>query len=400
MIQTQSSASTYQNNLLAALKATGITNTSPGAKARAFTDAVGDQIGQSESNSYTAIAQTLLPYATKSNLDYFGQMFGIPRIQASDVSSSSLDNNFEFYVARGTFGTINNGQDIVVPANTQIYTSQGTSGQVVLTTTEVTCSASQSSVPFSVTNLQSASSGNAASGVFTSSNFTNYADSAYGSLLVTNNYGLIGGRDAEEDDDYRYRINLWIQSRGGASESDLRLAVLVLPGIQDLTFVRQAGTFLCYIYGISPVIPPSLISLVQGTLDGLTSYPIFGTAVSPALVGISFSTTLTFVSSATSSDQQNAIANAMSAAQSYINDLSVGQEFVINTLADKIQNSDSKILDIGSPDQPINDIFIWRSRDDGTRYSRYLVADYTPATGERMVVETSISNPITLTAAT
>ena len=139
--------------------------------------------------------------------------------------------------------------------------------------------------------------------------------------------------------------------------------------------------------------------LFRSTLDNLTSYPLSGTATSPALVGISFSTTLTFVSSANSSDQQNAIANAMSAAQSYINNLAMGQEFVINQLADQIQNADPNILDIGSPDQPINEIFIWRSRDDGTRYSRYLVADYTPATGERIVVETSISNPIVLTSA-
>jgi len=108
------------------------------------------------------------------------------------VSSSALDNNFEFYVARGTFGTINSGQDITIPAGTQIYTAQGLSGKVVLTANPVTCKASQASAPFAVTNLQAASAGNAAAGVFTNSNFTNYADSAYGSLLVTNNYGLIG----------------------------------------------------------------------------------------------------------------------------------------------------------------------------------------------------------------
>ena len=98
--------------------------------------------------------------------------------------------------------------------------------------------------------------GNAVAGVFTNTNFTNYADSAYGSLLVTNNYGLIGGRDEEDDDSYRYRLSLWLQSSGGAAEADLRFALLTLPGIQDLDFVRQAGTFLCYVYGISPVVPP------------------------------------------------------------------------------------------------------------------------------------------------
>src|SRR3954451_6095030 len=98
-------------------------------------------------------------------------------------------------------------------------------------------------------------------------------------------------------------------SRSGSSpqeappKPDLRFALLTLPGIQDIDFVRQAGTFLCYVYGISPVVPPSLISLVQGQLDSLTAYPMVGTAASPALVGISFTTTLTFLSTASASDQ-------------------------------------------------------------------------------------------------
>ena len=70
-------------------------------------------------------------------------------------------------------------------------------------------------------------------------------------------------------------------------------------------------------------------------------------------------------------------------------DLAVGQELVVNDITDKILNVDSNILDIGNPNQPLADIYIWRSRDDGTRYSRYLVANYTPLTGERLVVESS-----------
>ena len=50
------------------------------------------------------------------------------------------------------------------------------------------------------------------------------------------------------------------------------------------------------------------------------------------------------------------------------------------------------------PIQPISNIYIWRDRADGTRYSRYLVADYTAIAGERMIVENSITNPIQLSA--
>jgi hypothetical protein len=44
MIQTPSTSTSYQASILAALQTTGITNTSPGAKARAFCDAAGDQV--------------------------------------------------------------------------------------------------------------------------------------------------------------------------------------------------------------------------------------------------------------------------------------------------------------------------------------------------------------------
>ena len=55
---------------------------------------------------------------------------------------------------------------------------------------------------------------------------------------MTNNFGLVGGRDAESDDDYRFRLNLKIQSRAGANEAALRLELLEIPGIQDVVFER------------------------------------------------------------------------------------------------------------------------------------------------------------------
>jgi len=60
---------------------------------------------------------------------------------------------------------------------------------------------------------------------------------------------------------------------------------------------------------------------------------------------------------------------------------------VINEIADRIRNADARILDVGQPNKQIPEIFIWRSRDDGTRYSRFLLGNYQPATGERIVVE-------------
>lgn len=398
MIQTPKSSTLYASEVLAALQATGITNTSPGGKARALADIIADRMGDLETRQFVNVSQNLLPYAVTDALDALGEIYGVPRIQAQDASAPATDNNFEFFVITGTFGDINNGQDIIVPAGTRVF-SQSSTGPVYLTDITTTLPASASSLAISASSSGIGSAGNVPANILNQHNFTNYAQASFGSLLITNNYGVIGGRDAEDDESFRYRIRLKLQSSGGAAEVDLRAAVLQIPGVQDVVFKPLAGTYLIYIYGISPVVPPSLISLVQTALNTTTAYPLTGTAIVPDLIGISLSTTLRLRAGASISDQTAVIANAQQAAETYINNLGVGQELIINEISDLILSSDSRILDIGQPNKPLNSIFIWRSRLDATRYSRFLVGDYPPASGERIIVEESISNPINLVIA-
>ena len=397
-IQSPQSITTFQADVLAALGTTGISQTSPGGKARAFADIVGSEMGGLEGRSYAAIGQSLLPFATGDNLDFLGEMYGIPRLDGSTASSSSSDGNFIFYVQSGTFGDINSGSDITVPAGTVLSTGSVT-GPTYTTDYVVTLPAALSSVSFSATCTLDGEVGNISEGAITNHNFQGYTSFRFGSLLVTNNFGIVSGDDEETDTDYQYRINLKLSSKNGAAEADLTLAILNVPGLQNVIFQRQAGTYLCYVYAVSPTVPTSTLQMVQAQMNTATAWPIVGTAVQPDLIGISLSTTITFVSGATSSQQQSAIANAVSAAAGYINNLSIGQTLVINDISDAILSSDPNILDIGQPNQPLTSIYIWRSRDDGTRYSRYLIADYTPAIGERIVVEPSITTPIVLTAA-
>jgi hypothetical protein len=399
-IQAPQSVSTYQADILAALQGTGITQQSPGGKARAFADAVGNEMGGLESRSYAAIAQTLLPYATSSNLDFIGEIFGIPRIDASTGSSVSSDNNFVFYVQSGTFGSINSGNNITVPAGTILSTASAI-GPVYTTDGVVILSASAASASVSATSTIDGTAGNVLAGAITQHNFKGYTGFRYGSLLIANNYGVVSGGNAELDTDYAYRINLKLSSKNGAAEADITLAILLVPGIQNVVFNRQAGTYLCYVYAVSPIVPTSTMLMVQSQMNSATAWPLVGTAVQPDLVGISLSTTVTFVSGATSSQQSSALANAQAAASNYINNLNSAnqQTFVINELAAVIIGADTNILDIGQPNQPLNSIYVWRSREDGTRYSRNLVNDYTPVLGERITTEYSITNPINLSAA-
>jgi len=170
---------------------------------------------------------------------------------------------------------------------------------------------------------------------------------------VTNHFGLVGGRDAESDDDYRFRLSLKVQSSAGANEAALRLELLEIPGIQDVVFERQAGAFIVYVYGISPNVSPGLLQNVQDNLNDKAAYPLTGLAVAPDLVGISLSTTVEFKAGTSAEEKSLALSAAASAAEDYVNNLRVGETLVLNQIADRLLNADPKILD-GEIDWSLN----------------------------------------------
>ena len=126
---------------------------------------------------------------------------------------------------------------------------------------------------------------------------------------------MVGGRDAETDEDYRYRINLKLQSQSGANEAALRFQILQVPGIQDVVFDRHAGTFDVYVYSIAPQVAASLLDMVQQVINDTVAYPLTGLAVAPDLVGISLTTTLHLAAGIANVDAQTAAANATGAAE-------------------------------------------------------------------------------------
>lgn len=389
MIQKPPTIAEHQRDFLVGLAQTGIRQLAPGGKARAFCDIVADKLGQLEARQFANLGQTLLPFATGDALDLIGEIYGVTRIGQSNARVENTEQNFEFYVRRGTFGDINGGQNIVIPADVRI-TTLAESGPVYLTN-PIVLQANNSRQFFSARSLYPGSSGNAAAQLLARHNFTGYRDAAFGSLLVTNNFGIVTGRDEETDDSYRYRIYLKIRSNSGANEAALRFELLRIPGVQNVVFVPESGRFQVYVYSISPYTSPALIDAVQTVLNQKAAFPLTGIALSPDLVGISLATSLKVSNSYSATDQEIIVSNARSAAEQYINNLRIDEPLVINEIADRMRASDSRISDVGQPNRPIEEILIWRSRSNDTRYSRFLAANYTPALGERIVVENRLN---------
>lgn len=386
----------YQVAMLQALANTGITQFAAGGKARAFADIVADQLGQMETREFLNLGQTVLPFATGQNLDLIGEIFGVQRLSAQPATVQSADSNFTWYVNRGTFGDINNGQDIAVPAGVRITNA---SGSQLFVGESATLPANAGAQSFAATGATPGSNGDAQAGTLSVHNFSGYALASFGGLLVRNNYGVVGGTDDETDDNFRARINLKLQSPSGANDAALRFAILRIPGVQDVVFETRSGLVYVYVYSIVPQPAASLLSNVQQVIDATVAWPGIGVAVAPDLVGISLSTTLTLQKNVSTADQNNILTAATTAARNYIDNLTIGEPLIVNEIGVQIFQSDARILDVGQPNNEIPELLIWRSRNDGTRYSRYLLGNYTPASGERLVVETNIQvpTPINLT---
>src|SRR5208282_359087 len=98
---------------------------------------VGDVMGTVEVDVYNMISQSLLPYATGSNLDLIGAIFGVPRLPQSNAIVIADDDNFEFYVRTGTFGAINSGSSITIPAGVILSSSSPTGPTFTVTSTTI-----------------------------------------------------------------------------------------------------------------------------------------------------------------------------------------------------------------------------------------------------------------------
>jgi hypothetical protein len=394
MVQKPKTLSEFQADILRGLASTGISNLSPGGKARAFLDICADKCSEVDFRAFSNLNQMLLPYAAGGSLDTLGDIFGVARIQQQDAKISPYDSNLKFYVRAGTFADINNGDPIVIPDNIQVTTT-GPGGPIyLLDGTTINPSANFQYV--SARSLSQGNLGNISERVLNTHNFRNYAAAASGSLLIINEHGVTGGRETESDESYRFRIALKLKSQNNVNESALRYQMLQVPGVQDVVFTPYSGGFYVYLYSISPSVSSDVLSVAQRFVNESIAFPINATVLSPDLTGISVSTTVKVKPMTSSYEGASVANNARTAAAQYISNLRVGETMYINSIAAAVRASDPRILDVGQANNQIPEIFIWRSRSDSSRYSRFLVNDYVPQTGERIIVETSVSVPINI----
>lgn len=381
-----------------------ITHVHPGSRARAIVEAIGLVVGNIGQDIAQGTIETLLSEATGATLDFIAQSFGLQRLPAAPARVEAADQNMKYYLAAGTFGDINNGNDITVPAGTQIRAESQDFTMYFVQREPVVLPAASSEVYFAAdqTGVVSGPANRVGPNVLSRHNFTGYQDSAFDSLLVTNTKGL-AGRPRESDDNLRFRIRNFMTSRAGANAIAVRLAALQVPGVSDVRILSGRagiGTFDVVVFGTVPAVSDTVISEVTQAVKQVAAVGTTPIVVASRLVGISFSAELKFRDDTPTGEKNGIITAAREAARDYINDLQPGQEFVINRLLAAITSVSDKIVDIGTPNRPFSELLIWKqTAPASSRFSRRLETNYRVRVDEDLVPEPYITAPLNVTGA-
>lgn len=383
---------------------TNITQLTPGAKARSLLEAVSQEIGVLAQSFDLELAEAFIRTATGDSQDFIGELLGTPRLEAQKAEVTAASTNIKFNVISGTFGDINDTQDIIVPSGTTISadTRIGVNDESIqlVTTEDVTLPAASTEVYVSAISVGTGSRYTIGANKINSHTFTNYTDLANGTLRITNVDGISGGTDRETDNNYRYRLSQSVLASEAANETAIRLATLSVAGVANVVMVpydRGTGSFSVYIKSIYPVVSSTLIDQVQSAIVGTQAYGNKGIARSPKNIGIEMTITINYREALTQEDKDNIVLAVDEALVFYINNLEIGEDFIFQEVVQRVLEVDSRIKNIGQPQKPFDEIYFYRdSRLSDNRIRNTLISDYTANSDERVLVEYTISSPINI----
>lgn len=370
---------------------TNLRRASPGSKTRAIAQAMSKKMGQMYRKFDVNIALAFLDGAEGKYLDFIGDMMGVTRLGEQPAKVSLAERNVKFYVDTGTFGSINSGQPIPITAGTFVSTNPEGTGIVYTVPYNITLAASDSSGFIAAQSIRPGSIQNVGAKQLVYHTFSNYSDSINNSLKVTNESEIVTGQSVETDTNYRYRIANKVVSAEQANLTAVRIAALSVPGVSDiviLPFYRGIGTTDILIKATSPNASDSLIAAVQESVDRVASQGVVITVRKPRESGMSLTATLTFRKVLTLEEEQTILTSVTNVLTDYINNLDIGEEFIVNEALERAMSVSNDIKNVGSAGKPFDSIYVYRlSKLEDNKVRSTVLGDLTPKADERLIVE-------------
>lgn len=385
----------------------GITEFSPGSLTRTLTQAFAayhtNIVGRYNDEKYTP----LISHATGAYLDLWGKITNIPRLPATTASTSAESNVIKFYTYANNFGSINSGQDIQLYPGVAIYSDYDTDGKrktwiLTGTANELKLDADADFQYVPATAREQGSSGNIDENTLINHDFTSYTDKSNNSLMVTNVSAVNSGSERESDDSYRYRIINQLLAGATGNRIAIQLAALSISGVSTVVFSPYRlgiGTSIMIVVGNTPSTPQSLVDKVQLAVNKVKSEGSIIVCQKPLETGVALDFTLTYVNNNTLTTTQvtNLENQIISKLTSYINTTKLGGILVVNEMVERVLSTSESILDIGQPNKPFNEIFIYKySKANAQRIRKRISGNYQTTWNEILMTEPSLSEAITI----
>ncbi len=379
---------------------TSITRFTPGAKARSLIRAMGRMVGGMYSIFDFNQAIAFVSGASGIYLDFIGELMGLSRLTGTQARVDSAEQNVMFYTLESSFGAINNGSSIDIPAGTLVTTVD--TGRVIRyrVTDSATLPASQTQFFVSVEATDEGSSSNVGSNSLIEHSFTAYSSAANSLLLVTNTSAIDTGQAAEPDELYRFRIINGSFAQESANTHAIRLAALSVPSVSDVNMVeydRGIGTSTIFLRGVNGRVTSSMVAAVQAAVNAVKSHSTHFLIEAPTEVGVQFEITITYRPLTREAVKNTVELDVARNLRNFIVNLDIGEPLIINEAVEVVMKTSDAILDIGLPSAPFDSVFVFK---DGTistnRVRRRLLDNYSTLSDETLVMEDSVANAVVI----
>lgn len=341
---------------------TGLNALGGGSKLRAIIETMGVLTKDAYDFFKVSAGMTLIYTATDKYLDYIGAIFGMTRKTGENALVMPGALTVKVYVNTGTFGDINEGQDIIIPEGTRIYAIQNNE---ILNYYTVESYVLQAEDAFFYIGVRSELPGavyNIPSGKLKYIDFAGYSGySSQESLKVINLFPMFNGKSAESDEDFRFRIINEFQRLQKGNEFAIKMAAFSVPGVADAFIIpnqKGLGTITLLIKSVTPSVTTDLLEAVEYEVNQVKSAGTKVFVTGPTELLVRFIIRLNFkpgVSSSAIINAQEAVKNAL---YFKINNLDPGEGFEINDLADTVRLADSNINSIGFPNKYFEKIYV------------------------------------------
>jgi uncharacterized phage protein gp47/JayE len=335
---------------------TNITNFDRDSKARAISDVFTEEILNSRQEMANVFKSNQLSSARGADLDRLGASLGKTRRDSSFANVTAEELSLAMYVDAGTFGTINGGFDIIIPAGTLVFSKPNNNelgATVNYSTTASTTLFAGSSLGYLNARAQTiGSSNNVGSSVLINHQFVNYVDSVSGSLKVINFFPILNGRNRESDDQYRFRISQLYNRLMQNNDTRIRLDSLAIPGVLNVKTVSGfygIGTAAAIVTGAEGQSNDRLIQGVQGRLLRAAGPGLTTQAVPATQVFFDIEMDVRTTGSLTLSRQEALRGQIRRTCINYFRGASSGRSVFLSELARQIQKESGATISLGSP---------------------------------------------------